>query len=702
MWTEEPSPKFQTKVDLYVAWQPASLMADEAFTGPALKDGAVVSLGIDGELGGNNLKELNHSDKPNIILLASIDPDVIDWIDHKERIYLKPGVPLQGKIRLVAVATEDIDISAEPQELTFCYTDEPEIYFDQVGKDILPNPESIVTLNDHPWGQVRLTRSEKPVRQGSDERENDAEETSTQISDMEVSLYEEEVGAEPSDSPDPMESSPLYIFDSEFGIEEVQVFASVSTLEALNQQSINFITGRTPANERPRFGNPLARSLPPFMADLQRLSIAELRKAYSEAETQEKKDQVIAVFVLQVIQYPSFDDQLSHGILTELRSNWRQYDISRYDSYTKLFELIETHIEPYSFRSLSLDLIPNEVLTKKAGDPGFLETFILNFRASGKTMRALMIVLRKAKVPCPSGFQQWSPEAVYHCTPKLVEAYHQVTEAELNRLASISAESQAGQDGGIVASDHLIDMAKAGNKNGARAYLRGLLRHTTPKNPGGLEPAAVIRRFSKALPEYLNKGKDWVVEDLAEFMDGYLEDELQNLQNTTDGCLKILCINGHRAALKEFFSRQLINNKQTFYGFKSTLTSAKIPCPYGKSWSFKTIAMAMKDLFGEQLESVKQQIMKEDTATIYHKIKGKKFQTHALFREPVMRFHLGGYEDFMIYIAKCHVSAPEPSTMAKRLNDSGFEPPLNRKKWVPEDVRELFARRVIPPRPGQI
>ena len=699
VWTEEPSPKFQTKVDLYVAWQPASLMADEAFAFPAPKDGAVVSLGIDGEIAGNDLKELNHSDKPNIVLLAAIDPGAIDWIDHKERIYLKPDTPLQGKIRLVAVAIEDIDVSDESKELTFCYTDEPEIYFDQVGKDILPNPETILTLGDSPWGPVRLAKPEISGRQGSDDRDDGSREICAAVSEMEVSLYEEEVGSDLSDLPDPGESSPLYVFESEFGIEEVQLFASASTTETLDDLSINCITGRVPAGERPDFRRPVARALPPLKASLKDASIEVIRLAYDNADTLEKKDQVMAVFALKVIQYPSFNDLLCHGLLKELRDKWKQDDISRYNSYHKIFRLIETHIEPYSYRSISLDLIPNEVLADRVRDPDFLQTFILNFRASGKTMRALVITLNKAKVPSPPGFPQWSLGAIYHCAPKLVEACNQVTEEELNRLAIISADSQAGQDGGIVASDHLIDMAKAGNQNAARAYIRGMLRHVTPKSPDGLEPTAVVRRFNKALPEYMSGREVWKVEDLAAFMDGYMDEELQNLDSITDGYLKILCINEHRAALKEFFTRQLINKKQNFFGFKSTLTSAKIPCPYGKSWSFKTIAMAMKDLFGEQLEAVKQQILKDDIATIYHQIKGKNFQNNALFRELVMRAHLGGYEDFMIYIAKCRVSGPEPSSMSKRLNASEFEPPLGRKKWVPDDVRDLFDRAVVPPKP---
>ena len=700
-WKDEPKPDFVTKADRFVAWYPFTVVADGVKNNKSFEDGGLISVGIDGEDEGNLLRELNHSHEPNMKMVMVIDPDVIDGIDYKERVHLKPGVRLQDRLKLVVVATKDINhLDPQQRELCFQYSDEETIRFEDVGKDIVQYPEKLLILGDLPWQTPSLcfsktTASESESWSGSEE--GDSPLASASISEDDT-VSDEGTRKEVPLENEAMPAPALLSEEMEFSLPDAGVESSTSeTLPPLCcepdlQKSLDIISGKLDRSQRypPYYEWEGRLNLPSELMEFKGKKVAELRQLLLDTNDQEHSDRIVAFYTWQKMITSGFRHGRFSGVKAEIKKHLNLPDKKQKQSSSELFALIEKYFGHLMERSQLLDMMPNEALKDRAVDPALLQEFILNFRAAGKTIRRLAMKFMELALPLPEGHDQWSLEAIHAFVPALRKAYREMTPDELLRLEELAVYKDKGQ-GGNEALDHLLDIAKSGNDEALRAYLRAKISRN-PKQAS----QRIREALAESFPTHPASGGKWSVAGMAEFMDGHLDESmLDDPKKIPSTFLNMLSLNGNQLALKELIRRKAIDEDMTIFSLHTVLN--QIPCPFptkdGGKWSYRAIATALTKFFPVD-DGIWEKLLTKDVPSLYRSI---RLLTSIEYKELVVRAHLGHEGAFQAFFAKCMDLKTQPSKMAERLNQTGFLPPRGKKAWTYQDVNEyvVIARDYI-------
>ena len=644
LWVDEPAPEFVTVPDHYIAWLPSTLLSQRYVQSTVPVDlQRGVSIGFDGSQGGNDFKFLNHSTTPNVELIGVFHPSVVDWTDHKGRVFLKPDVPLEGKVLLAVISSKAIDhTNPESRELAFCYTRNKSIDFSKVGTNILKQPDKVLTLSATPWRGAYLVEPEIPMDIGAE---------------LEIGQ-----GSEISDTSSEEDS-----------------------LEARNAKNLEIIQGlggETSPYYRSDSDNP-----PPDLEEFATVQLREMKALFKTTKDHKIKDRIIAAYIWRKYREENFKKSGLGGITSKLKAEWKLPKSNPYFKYTKLVGLIDDYIRPHDMdRCQLLQLLPQDVFRVWAEEsPQFLKEFIINHFATGKGMIDLKRYMNKSGLKAPTPDHKWTTKAIYAAAPGLREAFAETCAERIAELEERSVEN----DG--MARKHLIDIAQCGNEQAARAFIRSLYLR-------GRMQIQVTKLLNEDLPYYLADGVKWVVRNVAGFMAWHVDlDMIEEYLEINKEMVIMLAVAGHSTAMAAYIRHEILVEGTTLPNLKISLNKREIDCPYGAAWGTGTIAMAIEELLPEEA------LFTTPLEDLFESISGtsEALNNSAELYELLVRAHLGEHNALDYYLAACinEGAKPTANSVLGRVRDHKFAPPAGSDRWnadlMRQKARQLHALGLI-------
>lgn len=138
--------EYSSQPDTYIAWSQVKIFRKG------------IEIGFDGEGSGTPLRYLNHSYQPNTVLIPTLTPESCRHITDQGRLYVDSSANLHDCLLIPVIATRSIEPG---DELTFLYSNK--VNFENVGKDIVSNPEEMMQLDREGFPRFILKKRHRPV-----------------------------------------------------------------------------------------------------------------------------------------------------------------------------------------------------------------------------------------------------------------------------------------------------------------------------------------------------------------------------------------------------------------------------------------------------------------------------------------------------------------------------------------------------------
>lgn len=673
VWCDHPEPAFHTESDLYTAWCPGVVMSESVMGNRKPVEGVRVTLGINGDKDGDFLKELNHSEHPNCVLMVAVDPEAIEWIDLDESYHLKPGVDLQNAFKLVVVTTESIDPKDSPVELTFDYTGCGETpLFKHVGADVAKKPGVLLSLPQEPWGEVKLQIPEVDVDVESLSADTLAQESGDSAQETENAVVRRPSGLKDLSVPaENMETEPDHLTASLQlkkhcrWNEEVSLSLQEKKRLAM-MENIDFMTGRRPPSELPEKFLPTADNLPPEIKQYWEKSYPELRVCYKKATTTIDKERIILAYGLKA--FPSYQpNRLFELIKAKFATRGQALPSASHIKDVAFYKLMVRHLLPSMKYNQLLDWTPFAYINAHAAsDPELMEQFLLYRRARG-------IPLSKTAGSFNRTYKKdWQWQDLERLAPSLARASAQLTDHKIRTL-----ELSDNSDDALL----LVEWAYMGNREALKAYIRTWLY----KGKDLARVCLKLRYFKVPLSGDASQ-YEWKVGDIETLMTP--EDIDCNHEDTPweekpDSVLMLHVAKGSLEATKGILCQAIKQKKLT----PTHLRNKKIPCPCGCKWTAMTIAASLKYLFdNEEIVALD----KTSNQALYGTaIERKKQGTCPERMMLLIRAYLGDDGAFYFYLKSSLQKGFSP--LAQDLNDIAFPPPESKEKWGVADVKKCLG-----------